>query len=99
MLQELECHGVIRFYHQDSSNNGKYATKCVRVSSSAYSEDVIDVLAEKFRSDMRMLTKPRYGLYEVHVDGGMCIRCFGFVELSFVAYISVFAFFKCYGNS
>nr|XP_018669894.1 afadin isoform X2 [Ciona intestinalis] len=67
--EKLEFHGVIRFYHQDSTNNGKYATKCVRVSSTACTVDVIITLAEKFRSDMRMLTKPKYGLYEVHVDG------------------------------
>uniref|UniRef100_H2ZJQ2 Afadin n=1 Tax=Ciona savignyi TaxID=51511 RepID=H2ZJQ2_CIOSA len=67
--EKLEFHGVIRFYSQDSSNNGKYATKCVRVSSTASTTDVIVTLAEKFRSDMRMLTKPKYGLYEVHVDG------------------------------
>nr|CAB3266623.1 afadin [Phallusia mammillata] len=67
--EKNEFSGIVRFYHQDTSNNAKYATKCVRVSSSATTVDVITVLAEKFRSDMRMLTTPYYGLYEVHMDG------------------------------
>ena len=70
LLQNFEFHGVIRFYHQDSSNDGKYSTKCVRVSNTATTVDVIETLSEKFRSDMRMLTKPNYALFEVHVNGG-----------------------------
>ena len=61
---------MIRFYHQANVNDGKFATKCVRVSSTARTGDVIDILSEKFRSDMRMLTKPKYSLFEVHVNGG-----------------------------
>ena len=70
-MQNFEFHGVIRFYHQDSARDGKYSTKCVRVSSTATTNDVIETLAEKFRSDMRMLSKPNYALYEVHANGGM----------------------------
>ena len=69
-IQNNEFHGVIRFYHQDSSKDGKYATKCVRVSNTASTQDVIETLSEKFRSDMRMLSKPNYALYEVHENGG-----------------------------
>ncbi|MEE6517157.1 hypothetical protein FKM82_027163, partial [Ascaphus truei] len=65
---ELEFHGVMRFYFQDKAA-GNFATKCIRVSSTATTQDVIETLAEKFRPDMRMLTSPRYSLYEVHVSG------------------------------
>ena len=68
-LQDLEFHGVMRFFFQDAS--AKVSTKCIRVSSTASSADVIDILVEKFRPDMRMLTRPRYALYEVHENGGM----------------------------
>lgn len=63
----------MRFYHKDTSNNGKYATKCIRVSSNSSTKDVIDMLSTKFRPDMRMLTKPKYVINEVHVDGGKYI--------------------------
>lgn len=68
-LQELEFHGVMRFYFQDRVA-GNFATKCIRVSSTATTQDVIETLAEKFRPDMRMLSSPKYSLYEVHVSGG-----------------------------
>ncbi|MBN3283399.1 AFAD protein, partial [Polyodon spathula] len=67
-LQDLEFHGVMRFYFQDRVA-GNFATKCIRVSSTATTQDVIETLAEKFRPDMRMLSSPRYSLYEVHVSG------------------------------
>ncbi|XP_069091028.1 afadin isoform X10 [Pleurodeles waltl] len=66
--EELEFHGVMRFYFQDKAA-GNFATKCIRVSSTATTQDVIETLAEKFRPDMRMLSSPRYTLYEVHVSG------------------------------
>ena len=59
----------MRFYFQDRVA-GNFATKCIRVSSTATTQDVIETLAEKFRPDMRMLSSPRYSLYEVHVSGG-----------------------------
>ena len=46
------------------------STKCIRVSSDATSQDVIDTLIEKFRPDMRMLSTPRFALYEIHESGG-----------------------------
>nr|UDP83079.1 AF-6 [Scophthalmus maximus] len=67
-IQDLEFHGVMRFYFQDRVA-GNFATKCIRVSSTATTQDVIETLAEKFRPDMRMLSSPKYSLYEVHVSG------------------------------
>ncbi|EQB77896.1 hypothetical protein CB1_000527013 [Camelus ferus] len=69
LRQDLEFHGVMRFYFQDKAA-GNFATKCIRVSSTATTQDVIETLAEKFRPDMRMLSSPKYSLYEVHVSGG-----------------------------
>ncbi|XP_069788253.1 afadin isoform X6 [Narcine bancroftii] len=66
--EDLEFHGVMRFYFQDKIA-GNFATKCIRVSSTATTQDVIETLAEKFRPDMRMLSSPKYSLYEVHVSG------------------------------
>ncbi|XP_054578556.1 afadin isoform X7 [Eptesicus fuscus] len=66
--EDLEFHGVMRFYFQDKAA-GNFATKCIRVSSTATTQDVVETLAEKFRPDMRMLSSPKYSLYEVHVSG------------------------------
>lgn len=57
--EDLEFHGVMRFYFQDKAA-GNFATKCIRVSSTATTQDVIETLAEKFRPDMRMLSSPKY---------------------------------------
>ncbi|XP_064119652.1 afadin-like isoform X5 [Macrobrachium nipponense] len=65
--EDLEFHGVMRFYFQDSGQ--KVATKCIRVMSSANSRAVIETLVEKFRPDMRMLSIPEYALYEIHENG------------------------------
>ncbi|XP_053987017.1 uncharacterized protein LOC128880702 isoform X2 [Hylaeus volcanicus] len=62
--EDLEFHGVMRFYFQDSGQ--KVATKCIRVASDATSQAVIETLIEKFRPDMRMLSVPEYALYEIH---------------------------------
>ncbi|KAF0023860.1 hypothetical protein F2P81_024490 [Scophthalmus maximus] len=69
---DLEFHGVMRFYFQDRVA-GNFATKCIRVSSTATTQDVIETLAEKFRPDMRMLSSPKYSLYEVHVSGELSV--------------------------
>lgn len=58
----------MRFFFQDEG--AKVATKCIRVSSTATTSNVLETLIEKFRPDMRMLSMPRYSLYEVHVNGG-----------------------------
>jgi len=66
--EELEFHGVMRFYFQDAGQ--KVATKCIRVSSTASTNDVIETLIEKFRPDIRMLTlNAEYALYEIHESG------------------------------
>ncbi|XP_063706999.1 afadin isoform X3 [Culicoides brevitarsis] len=65
--ENLEFHGVMRFYFQDTGQ--KVATKCIRVASDATVGDVIETLIEKFRPDMRMLSVPNYALYEVHANG------------------------------
>ncbi|XP_062598026.1 afadin-like isoform X2 [Saccostrea cucullata] len=64
--EDCEFHGVVRFYFQDGNN---VVTKCIRVASSATTQEVVDVLVEKFRPDMRMLTANKYALYEVHANG------------------------------
>lgn len=65
--EDLEFHGVMRFFFQDAG--AKVATKCIRVASTATAKEVVDVLVEKFHPDMRMLTMNDYNLYEVHVNG------------------------------
>ncbi|CAH1226769.1 PPP1R9A [Branchiostoma lanceolatum] len=67
--EDLEFHGVMRFFHQDTDSKERVTTKCIRVSSTATTAAVIETLVEKFRPDMRMLTTPVYGLYEVHANG------------------------------
>jgi afadin len=57
----------MRFYFQDAGE--KVSTKCVRVDSTASTEDVIKVLIEKFRPDMKSLSSSKdYAIYEVHSD-------------------------------
>lgn len=65
--KNLNFQGAMRFYFQDAGQ--KVATKCVNVTSANTTKDVIDVLIEKFRPDMRMLSVPEYGLYEIHENG------------------------------
>lgn len=65
--RNLIFRGAMRFYFQDAGQ--KVSTKCVNVSSSDTTKEVIDVLIEKFRPDMRMLSVPEYGLYEIHENG------------------------------
>ncbi|XP_040583955.1 afadin [Lepeophtheirus salmonis] len=70
--EQLEFHGVMRFYYQsqDADDTGqKVATKCIRVSSTATTKSIIETLIEKFRPDMRMLEVPEYALYEIHESG------------------------------
>ena len=57
LFQQLEFHGVMRFYYQssDSTTGQKVATKCIRVSSTATTKLIIENLIEKFRPDMKML--------------------------------------------
>jgi afadin len=65
--ERLEFHGVMRFYFQDAGE--KVSTKCIRVDSTASTEDVIKVLIEKFRPDMKSLSSwTDFAIYEVHAD-------------------------------
>jgi len=61
----------MRFFYQDEEE--KVSTKCVRVSSTATTKDVLDILIEKFRPDLRMLSRPLYALYEVHSNEGKVV--------------------------
>lgn len=65
--ENLEFHGVMRFFFQDEGS--KVATKCIRVSSMETTTDVVETLVEKFRPDMKMLTQPTYYLYELNANG------------------------------
>lgn len=73
---------MMRFFFQDVGQ--KVATKCVRVESTATTQDVISTLIEKFRPDIRMLSIPEYALYEIHMNGGKKKKkYFLFLTLSF----------------
>lgn len=67
-LQNLEFHGVMRFYLEDGVGEN-VATKCLRVCSSSSTLELIDTLSEKFRPDMKTLSA-RFALYEIHADKG-----------------------------
>ena len=67
-LQKLEFNGVMRFYFEDHVG-GNVATKCLRVCSNSSTQEVIEILSEKFRPDMKMLTTS-YSLYEIHANKG-----------------------------
>ncbi|XP_051501947.1 afadin [Myxocyprinus asiaticus] len=56
-------HGVIRFYFQDHVS-GNCATKCICISSTSTTEEVIETLLEKFQLDEASHPFP-YCLYEV----------------------------------
>jgi afadin len=65
--ERLEFQGVMRYYFQDAGE--KVSTKCIRVESTASTEDIIKVLIEKFRPDMKSLSSAKdYAIYEVHAD-------------------------------
>jgi afadin len=57
----------MRFYYQDAGE--KVSTKCIRVDSTASTEDVINVLIEKFRPDMKTLPSANdFAIYEIHLN-------------------------------
>ncbi|XP_069391951.1 afadin isoform X2 [Paralichthys olivaceus] len=62
--ENLEFHGVMRFYYENH-DEGNVATKCLRVCSNSSTHEIIETLSEKFRPDMKMLTSS-YSLYEIH---------------------------------
>lgn len=57
----------MRFYFQEAGQ--KASTKCIRVSSAANTQTVIDALVEKFHPDFKMLTEPDFYIWEVHENG------------------------------
>lgn len=66
--QDLEFYGVMRFYYKEKGE--KVTTKCIRVSSLATTNDVIEALVEKFKPDLRMLHQDvSYEILEVHENG------------------------------
>ncbi|CAF0791452.1 unnamed protein product [Didymodactylos carnosus] len=66
--EALDFYGVMRFYFQDAED--KVTTKCIRVASSATTVDVVKVLIEKLRPDMKTLPNENdYCIYEVHPNG------------------------------
>ncbi|KAJ0062901.1 hypothetical protein NL108_008203, partial [Boleophthalmus pectinirostris] len=53
--QNLEFHGVMRFYLEDSSGEN-IATKCLRVSSVWTTEHLLHLLSEKISPDLKRLS-------------------------------------------
>ncbi|XP_054597763.2 afadin [Nothobranchius furzeri] len=64
--QNLEFHGVIRFYFEDHTE-GNVATKCLRVCSNSPTREIVNMLSEKFRPDIKMWSSC-YSLYEIHTN-------------------------------
>ncbi|KAL7873098.1 hypothetical protein AOLI_G00121690 [Acnodon oligacanthus] len=64
--EDLVCHGIMRFYLQDHTA-GNFATKCIRVSSTSTTQEIIEMLLEKFRPDVTIEPHP-YSMYEVCGD-------------------------------
>ncbi|KAI6207773.1 Afadin [Aphelenchoides besseyi] len=62
--ENLEFYGVMRFYYKEPGE--KVSTKCIRVSSSATTTQMIDALIEKFHPDIKMLTDQEYSIWEIH---------------------------------
>eukprot|EP00066_Takifugu_rubripes_P024089 XP_011613355.1 PREDICTED: afadin-like [Takifugu rubripes] len=62
--ERLEFHGVMRFYFEDQ-DGGNVATKCLRVCSSSSTREVIEMLSEKFRPNVKV-PMGNHSLYEIH---------------------------------
>ncbi|KAI6645983.1 Afadin-like isoform X2 [Oopsacas minuta] len=66
--ESLEFSGVIRFFYRDSK--GPFNTKCIKVSSKDTCQHLIEILVEKFRPDMKMLSNPQdFSLSEIFPNG------------------------------
>ncbi|KAI6241284.1 Afadin [Aphelenchoides fujianensis] len=65
--ENLEFHGVMRFYYKEPGE--KVSTKCIRVSNAATTSQIVEVLIEKFHPDMKMLTDQEYSIWEIHENG------------------------------
>lgn len=66
--QRNEFNGVVRFFFQ--GDDGKYQSKCLRISNAATACQLVNILVEKFHPDLKMLTAGRYALYEYHSTSG-----------------------------
>ena len=62
----------MKFYYQYEGTDGqKVATKCIKVTSSMTVIEVIEILVQKFRPDLKMLPNiDSYSLYEIHDENG-----------------------------
>ncbi|KAH8858113.1 Afadin [Schistosoma japonicum] len=63
-----EFSGVVRFFFR--GDDGKYQSKCIRITNTATARHLVNVLVEKFHPDLRMLTAGRYAIYEYHENSG-----------------------------
>ncbi|CAH8601835.1 unnamed protein product [Heterobilharzia americana] len=63
-----EFSGVVRFFFR--GDDGKYQSKCLRITNTATARHLVNVLVEKFHPDLRMLTAGRYAIYEYHTNTG-----------------------------
>ncbi|XP_036448532.1 afadin [Colossoma macropomum] len=64
--EDLVFHGIMRFYLQDHTAEN-FATKCIRVSSTSTTQEIIETLLEKFRPDVSIEPHP-YSMYDVCGD-------------------------------
>lgn len=67
-MQNLEFHGVMRFCYEDHIERNT-ATKCLRVCSKSSTREIIGILSEKFRPDMK-IPSAACSLYEVQAKKG-----------------------------
>ncbi|CAI2731418.1 unnamed protein product [Schistosoma spindalis] len=63
-----EFNGVVRFFFR--GDDGKYQSKCIRITNTDTARYLVNILVEKFHPDLRMLTAGRYAIYEYHANNG-----------------------------
>uniref|UniRef100_A0A5K4FER8 Afadin n=1 Tax=Schistosoma mansoni TaxID=6183 RepID=A0A5K4FER8_SCHMA len=63
-----EFNGVVRFFFR--GDDGKYQSKCIRITNTDTARYLVNILVEKFHPDLRMLTAGRYAIYEYHTNNG-----------------------------
>ncbi|KAL3311402.1 hypothetical protein Ciccas_010017 [Cichlidogyrus casuarinus] len=68
IIQNLIFHGVMRFFYL--GNEGKYQTKCLRISSSTTATEIVDQLVQKFHPGGCDLPTDSFALYEHLPTGG-----------------------------
>ncbi|VDP05938.1 unnamed protein product, partial [Schistosoma margrebowiei] len=67
-IQRNEFNGVVRFFFR--GDDGKYQSKCIRITNTDTARYLVNILVEKFHPDLRMLTAGRYAIYEYHANNG-----------------------------